>query len=179
VTATPGRDHAVQKITEFVAFNLPMFKMLAIFVTMAVGGAFLFRVRLVNRQWLKICMRLVAAIFVLPLIVFIIDLIVDKSRPRIFISPDSQHIAKYSYDAGFLGRDFTAVVVGGRWSTQFVNVYEYEGPSDWNGTEVRWLNNERLLIRYYPDPERFQQCKTEAEGISVQCESLRAAGLQI
>jgi len=91
----------------------------------------------------------------------------------IFESPDSQHIAEYTYNPGFLGRDSTFVVLGKRWSVQSETVYEYEGPSDWKGTEVRWLSKDRLLIRYYPDQTRFQQCKAEAEGVSVQCESLK------
>jgi hypothetical protein len=79
-------------------------------------------------------------------------------------------VAEYSYEAGFLGRDSTFVTVRKRWGIFPDVVYQYAGPSDWTDTDVRWLNNEQLLVRYRPDGEgRFQQCQTGAAGIVVQC----------
>jgi hypothetical protein len=35
-----------------------------------------------------------------------------------------------------------------KWSIFPDVAYQYAGPSDWTGTEVRWLSNERLLVGY-------------------------------
>jgi hypothetical protein len=93
------------------------------------------------------------------------------SRPRVLVSPDSTHIAEYSYEAGFLGRDSTYVSVRREWSLLPVNAYWYAGPNDWSGTEVRWLDNEHLLIRYQKDDaDRPQHCtENNIAGIFVRC----------
>jgi hypothetical protein len=38
-------------------------------------------------------------------------------------------------------------------------VYLYLGPSDWQGTTVRWIDNTNLEVSYYPDRyQRVQRC---------------------
>lgn len=94
----------------------------------------------------------------------------SSSRPRILISPDGKHIAEYEYNAGFLGRDFTSVDVRGKWSIFPSEAYRYSGPSDWSGTQVLWLDDRHLQIRYVEDRQgRLQHCYNEAAGITVQC----------
>ena len=109
----------------------------------------------------------------LPLVaalLLLLSMVACNTRPRILVSPDSRHVAEYSYEAGFLGRDSTFVTVRKRWSIFPDVVYQYAGPSDWASIEVRWLGNEQLLVRYRQDGEgRFQQCQKAAAGIVVQC----------
>ena len=163
----------VIKTTELMVYCLPFLIAFAVVVLIAATIRYLLRVRFVNRQWLTICMRVAGSILLLPLILALLLLILMvgcSSRPRIAVSPDSQHVAAYSYEAGFLGRDLTFVTVRRRWSIRPDVAYQYAGPSDWTATEVRWLDNQRLMIRYHPDREgRFQECRTEAGGITVQC----------
>lgn len=146
--------------------------MLAILGILAYAIVYLFRARSV-RTWLRLCMRISGGILILPLFVcvlLLVTMVACSSRPRILVSPDSRHVAEYSYDAGFLGRDYTFVSVRRKWSLIRSDVYRYAGPSDWSGTEVRWIDNEHLLIRYTQDGEdRFQQCSREAAGILVLC----------
>jgi hypothetical protein len=86
------------------------------------------------------------------------------------VSPDSQHIAEYGYEAGFLGRDSTFVSVRRRLSFRSEYAYWYAGPSDWSGTDVRWLDNNHLFIRYKGVREnRSQYCSNNVSGIIVQC----------
>lgn len=162
----------VIKTTELLVFCLPFIKLLVIIGIMAAAVFYLFRVRFI-RLWVRLCTRIAGALLVLPLgaaLLLLLLMVVRNTRPRVLVSPDSQHVAEYSYEAGFLGRDSTFVTVRKRWSI-FPDVgYQYAGPSDWTDTDVRWLSNEQLLVRYRPDGEgRFQQCQARAAGIVVQC----------
>ncbi len=162
----------VIKTTELLVLCLPFIKLLVIIGVMAAGVFYLFRVRLI-RLWVRLCTRIAGALLLLPLVaalLLLLSMVAYNARPRVIVSPDSRHVAEYSYEAGFLGRDSTFVTVRKRWSIFPDVVYQYAGPSDWTGTEVRWLSNEQLLVRYRPDGEgRFQQCQTGAAGIVVQC----------
>jgi hypothetical protein len=162
----------VIKATELLVFCLPFIKLLVIIGVIAVAVFYLFRVRFI-RLWLRLCARIAGALLVLPLVaalLLLLLMVACDSRPRVLVSPDSNHVAEYRYEAGFLGRDSTSVTVRKRWSIFPDVVYQYAGPSDWTDTEVRWLSNEQLLVRYTPDGEgRFQQCQTGGAGIVVQC----------
>lgn len=162
----------VIRITEFLVFCLPFIRLLAILGTVAAATVYLLRARSVRKS-LRVCMRIIGGILVLPLALcalLLLMMIACTSRPRVLVSPDSQHIAEYSYEAGFLGRDSTFVSVRRKWSLLRDNAYWYAGPSDWSRTEVRWLDNEHLLIRYAEDGEgRSQHCTGKAAGVLVQC----------
>jgi hypothetical protein len=159
----------VTQTVEFLAFYWPVILLMGVIAL----GIFLFRVRIAHRRVLTACIRLIGAALVLPSILLISLNRMENSPTRVFVSPDSLHIAYYKYQKGFLGRDLTVVTVGKNSGMLTDRVYEHDGPSDWSKTEVRWLNNDQLLIRYDPDPDRFQQCKPEAEGVQVQCESFK------
>src|ERR1700690_2221257 len=65
-----------------------------------------FRVRLI-RHWARLCTRIAGALLVLPLVaalLLLLSMVACNTRPRILVSPDSRHVAEYSYEAGFLGR---------------------------------------------------------------------------
>jgi hypothetical protein len=163
----------VFKTTEFLVFCLPFVKVLVVLGAIAGTILYLFTVRFVQR-WLTICTRIAGAVLLLPfvvvLLVLLLMLVGDHPRPRVLVSADSQHIAEYSYEAGFLGRDSTVVTVRKKWSIFPDVAYQYQGPSDWTGTEVLWMTNDRLLVRYSLDEKgRFQQCNGKAAGVSVQC----------
>jgi hypothetical protein len=167
-----GRVAAAIRITELLVFCLPFIKLLAVLGTVGTATVYLFRGRSV-RRWLRISMRITGGILVVPLalcVVMLLMMVACTSRPRIVVSPDSRHIAEYSYEAGFLGRDSTFVSVRSKWSLLRHDAYWYAGPSDWSGTEVRWLDNEHLLIRYTEDREgRPQHCSSKAVDVLVQC----------
>jgi hypothetical protein len=101
-------------ITEQIVFYLPLLKALAIVLALAAATVYLLRVRCANHKWLTVCMRVAGTVLVLPLVLALLLLLLMAgctSRPRILVSPDSQHIAEYSYHTGFLARDSTFVTV--------------------------------------------------------------------
>src|ERR1051326_2207628 len=157
------------RITEFVVFCIAFIKILVVLGILVVATTYLFRARSM-RKWLRVGMRVSGGILVLPLILCMVLLVVMAactSRPRIIVSPDSKHIAEYSYEAGFLGRGSTFVSVRSKWSLLPVNAYWYAGPSDWLGTEVRWLDNKHLLIRYQQDDRDHPQHCRNGNGADV------------
>jgi hypothetical protein len=160
------------RITELLVFCLPFVRLLVILAAFSAAIRYLFRARSV-RKWLRVCMRLAGGILILPLalcLLMMLVMVACVSRPRVLVSPDSRHVAEYSYEAGFLGRDLTVVSVRRNWSLLGDDAYRYAGPSDWSGTEVRWLNNEHLLIRYTEDMRgHFQRCINSAGSVLVEC----------
>ena len=168
------------KITEVLVIYLPLVRILVIVSVAVAATVYLFRIRFPRHKWLTICARLLASALCMFLVLaFILTMLFlafigGVSGPRATVSPDSKHIAYHYYQAGFLSRDITSVLVGKRWDIHPEAVYEYAGPSDWTDTQVNWLGNNRLVIRYFLDNDsRLQQCTTAAAGILVQCVPLR------
>ena len=96
------------RITEFVVFCLPFLKILVVLGILVPTTVYLFRARSM-RRWLRVCMRVGGGILVLPLVpctLLLVAMAACTSRPRIIVSPDSNHITEYSYQAGFLGSGF-------------------------------------------------------------------------
>jgi hypothetical protein len=160
------------RIGEFLVYCLPFLEILILLGILAAATIYLFRARPM-RSWLRICMRLGGGVLALPLVLCVLLLITMAActqRPRVIVSPDSRHTAEYSYEAGFLGRDLTYVRVRGRWSLPAF-AYWYAGPSDWSSTEVRWLDNEQLLIRYSVyDSDNPPHCtSTMVAGVFIRC----------
>jgi hypothetical protein len=108
----------VIKTTELLVFCLPFMKLIAIIGAIAAAVLYLFRVRFI-RLWVGLCTRIAGGLLVLPLVVGLLLLflmVASNTRPRVLVSPDSRHVAEYSYEAGFLGRDSTLVTVRKSWS---------------------------------------------------------------
>jgi len=125
------------KIIDFLAMCWPLLKVAVVLLALGTATVYLFRVRSIKRRWLTVCARVTGTVLVLPTILALLLLLgmaASTSRPRVFVSPDANHIADYSYEAGFLGRDFTVVRVRRKWSVVPDVVYEYQGPSDWTRT---------------------------------------------
>jgi hypothetical protein len=166
------------KITEFLVIYFPLVRILAIVGVVVSATVYLFRIRFPRHSWLTVCARVAGTVLMLMLtLAFILTGLIVLfaariSAPRITVSPDSQHIAYHYYTAGFLGRDSTWVSVGKTWTIEPETVYEYDGPSDWGETELLWVGNDQLLIRYRPDQTHFQQCESKAAGVLIKCERL-------
>jgi hypothetical protein len=93
-----------------------------------------------------------------------------KPQYQIFDSPNGLHRATLTYQAGFLGRDFSIVEVTNKNKCKRHKAYVYDGPSDLTRTTVAWVDDSHLLIKYHPDHEnRYQHCENQAAGVMVAC----------
>jgi hypothetical protein len=160
------------KLTELLVFCMPFIKLLLVLLAIVLATRYLFTARS-RRRWITVGMRLGGSVMILPLVLGVLlfaSMASCSSRPRVLISPDARHVAEYKYEAGFLGRDATYVMVRKKWSILPDEAYGYLGPSDWSLTEVSWIDNSRLRIRYYPDTQsRYQVCNARAAGVVVEC----------
>jgi hypothetical protein len=165
------------RITESLVFYIPFVMVLAIVGILAIVVVRLWRAR-ASRTWQRVCMRIGAGMLTLPFILCLLTLLVMSactSRPRLLVSPDAKHIAEYSYEAAFLGRDLTVITVRKKWSLFPARAYQYSGPSDWPDTQVRWPDNKHLRIDYSRDSEgRSQYCNPQAADILNTVRSLPA-----
>lgn len=129
-------------------------------------------------RWARIALRVFgAAIGVIILVTVGFGALLASGNPepqyRKIASPSGVHEVTLMYSAGFLGRDFTSVKITNRGCCQHFTAYEYAGPSDADSTTMKWLDDSRLEIRYYPDPDRSQQCKTRVAGVTIICTPMK------
>lgn len=163
------------QFTENVIAAIPKAKDVGIAILFLIVTVFLLACR-IRRDWLRITLRVMGVFLVVPTILSCLIAgcsLADSHRPRVVISPDGSRVADYAYEAGFLGRDFSGVTVRLSKSIHPEEAYFYFGPSDWEGTTVRWLDNRNLEIGYHPDPDgRTQQCNAQAAGVEIHCKIL-------
>jgi hypothetical protein len=171
----PIRTLNQPQFTENVIAAIPKAKNVGIAILFLVVTVFLLAYR-IRRNWLRITLRVVGVFLVVPTVLSCLIAgcsLADTNRPRVVISPDGSRVADYTYEAGFLGRDFSGVTVRLSKSIHPEEAYFYFGPSEWEGTTVRWLDNRNLEIGYHPDRDgRTQQCNPQAAGVEIHCKIL-------
>jgi len=133
----------------------------------------------IKRRWLQIVLRVlggaaVACILVVVAIGVALSSGGPKTQYRTVTSPSGSHHATLTYDAGFLGRDFSVVTVTKNGGCQQFTAYEYEGPSDLQSTTMLWLDETHLRVEYRADPDRYQQCKSRVADVTITCAPLTA-----
>jgi hypothetical protein len=162
------------KITELWVIYLPAAVLLAGGGFGGVATAYLFKVRIPRHRWITVFARVIAGgLTLLLLVAFGFALLMlwvtgGGPRTRAYVSPDSKHIAYYWYTEGWLGRDTADVYVGGIWHRPGW-AYSHGGGSDFADTDVIWLSNDDLLVRYSVQEDGPQYCNSPAAGIRVRC----------
>jgi hypothetical protein len=131
----------------------------------------------IRQRWLQIALRVVgwaAALIVVAIMGLAVLLFSGDPKPqyRTLNSPNGLHQVTLMYQPGFLGRDFTSVDLTSKGCCEHFTAYEYEGPSDMNGTTILWLDNSHLQIEYYTDHERYQHCEAKVADVTITCTPL-------
>jgi hypothetical protein len=148
-------------------------------IAFAMAGAFLLGRRVTNKV-VRIPVRVTASAGMLCssllLALLIFDLYSCTGRVPAIYSPDGKHVAIVTYGLqGALGLDIAAVSVRSRWSPHARSVYT--GAGDWgapfgrrNDPEVRWIDNDHLMIRYRDYGRGYQQdCQQRVGDIQITC----------
>jgi hypothetical protein len=125
--------------------------------------------------WLRIVLRFLGAAAALFVVLVIgLGVLLNSGNPkpqrRTITSPNGSHDAILTYEAGFLGRDYSLVEIKRTGYCQHFIVYEYAGPSDLRSTVVSWLDESHLRIGYRADPNRPQHCHSRAADVTIICE---------
>jgi hypothetical protein len=141
--------------------------------------------RKLRRRSMRIATRMgasVAAVLSAGVLLFLLlgEVACTKyTRPS--YSPDGKHVATISYVLqGALGADYAIVLVRHSWYP-FAD-HAYDGIGSWDfkhekpgSPEVRWLDDSRLLIRYFDDrtdTEGRAICRNQVGKIRILCENL-------
>lgn len=133
----------------------------------------------VKRRWLKTLLRTgggLAASFLVAIFGLGVLFSAGDPRPqyRSTDSPSGLHRATLMCQAGFLGRDVSEVKITTKNSCKRLIAYGYDGPSDLTSTQVTWLDDFHLQIKYRLDRDRYQHCEAQVADVSVACTPLTA-----
>ncbi len=90
------------------------------------------------------------------------------AQTRTVASPRRQE-ATLEYQAGFLGRDHTEVILKSRNDCRHTRVLSHAGPSSFDDPQIEWLDNEHLQLTYHTRPDDLQQCVKQVDNVSVTC----------
>lgn len=167
------------QFTENLITAIPKLKNVGVAAFLLVVTILLVRPNKLRRRWLRNLMLILGICLALPASLSILIAgcsLENASRPHVLVSPDRSRVADYTYEAGFLGRDYSGVTVRLAGSIHSDEAYFYFGPSDWAGTTVHWLDNQNLEIGYYLDPHgRTQQCNALAASVKIHCKILEGS----
>ncbi len=146
---------------------------LSVYVAIVVFLLWAPRVR--NRSARIVC-RVAGGILALPLtlaapVVGFGALLISGSPPaqtRTVASPLRQE-ATLKYQAGFLGRDHTEVILKSRNDCGHTRVLSHAGPSSFDDLQIEWLDNEHLQLTYHTRPDDLQRCEKQVDDVSIKC----------
>ncbi len=152
---------------------------IAFLSAMAMAGIFLLS-RRIGKKWFRIPVRITASAGMLLSLLFLALLIFTlyscTGRVPGIHSPDGKYVAVVTFGLqGALGLDIADVSVRDWWSPHGKSVYT--GPGYWgapfgrkNDPEVRWIDNNHLMIRYHDyGTDYVQTCEQHVGNIQITC----------
>jgi len=127
-------------------------------------------------RWKIVTSRVLGVVFLAPLAVglpaILFGLALGNSGPppqmRTVLSARGDE-ARLSYEAGFLGRDYTEVTLKGPACCQHIVVFWHQGPSWFDDPKLEWLDNQHLQISYHSRPNDPQHCDQRLRDITIVC----------
>jgi len=129
-------------------------------------------------RWKMITSRVLGIVLLAPLAIglpaILFGLALGNSGPpaqmRTVLSARGDE-ARLSYEAGFLGRDYTEVTLKGPACCQHTVVFWHQGPSWFDDPKLEWLDNQHLQISYHSRPDDPQHCDQHLRDITIVCKS--------
>jgi hypothetical protein len=133
----------------------------------------------VRKRWMRIMSRILGVAAIVPGLImlpavflgFLLAMGNPPTATRIVRSQDGQE-AEVSYDAGFLGRDYTHVALKFTGCCRHVTAFWHGGPSSLDDVNVEWLDNRHLRLRYHVRSGDQQHCEQRVGDVTIVCESL-------
>jgi hypothetical protein len=124
----------------------------------------------VPKRWLRMSVRVVVGGGILLAVLVLMWLVIGDcltKRDPLLYSPDGKHIAIVTWDAT---KEFATVEVRHRYSPFSKSVYSGPGLSGGIDPQVRWIENNRLLVRYDEWNKYDRVCIPHALGVEIICE---------
>jgi hypothetical protein len=133
----------------------------------------------VRKRWLLITSRILGAAGVVPLAIALPHIFLallftngnPPTRARSVWSQDGQE-ARLSYDAGFLGRDYTEIALKRTGCCRHTVIFSHSGPSWFDDPKVEWVDNHHLRLTYHSRPDDPQHCEHQFGDVAVDCISM-------
>jgi hypothetical protein len=134
----------------------------------------------VRKRWMLIASRVVGAAALLPILIaspaIILGVALASGDPppqhHTFRSPSGQE-ATLSYQAGFLGRDYTEITLKRTGCCRHTSVFWHAGPSEFDDPAVEWLDDRHLSVTYHTRAGDPQHCEERAGDVSIACVSMQ------
>jgi hypothetical protein len=132
-----------------------------------------------RKRWLRIVSRIVGVAALVPAAIglpaILLGLALAMGNPptatRVLYSPDGQE-ARLSYDAGFLGRDYTNITLKATGCCRHVPVFWHAGPSYLDDVNMKWQDNRHLRLTYHARSGDPQHCEQRVGEVTIVCISL-------
>ena len=145
------------------------------------GGLFAYSALVVVLVWapkvrntrLRTACRVLGGVGVVALIPLLFPIALSMGPPterRTFRSSDGEE-ARLSYDAGFLGRDYTEVSLKHPGSCRHTKVFWHLGPSSFDDPTVEWIDAQHLRITYHTRSDDLQECEKQVGQVYILCGS--------
>jgi hypothetical protein len=136
----------------------------------------------IRKLWLRILSRILGIVAATPLVVAIPALFLalmlalgdPPAKIRQVVSTDGQ-IATLKYNAGFLGRDSTEIILKQSDCCHHAVVFRHHGPSSFEDTKIKWIDNSHLEITYHTRPDDQRQCVDHINKTQIVCIALQFA----
>jgi hypothetical protein len=149
---------------------------IALYIALAI---FLLRTSRLRTRWIRITSRVLGAMCLVPLVValpaIVLGLALGNSGPpaqiRTVQSSNGQE-ARLSYEAGFLGRDYSEITLKRAGCCRHTVVFWHQGPSWFDDAKIDWVDNQHLRISYHTRPDDPQHCERQWEGITILCTAM-------
>lgn len=163
-------------VLEHMKRELPLIEVWASLIAyLALVGLFLWAPKL-KKPWMKITSRALGFIGIAPLPLILFGFMLGTGNPptqnRTVKSLNGAE-ATLNYEAGFLGRDFTEVLLKKNDCCRHRQVFWYMGPGYFNSTQIQWLDNNHLQISYHARPSDPVHCDQISENIVITCTRLQ------
>jgi hypothetical protein len=158
---------------------LPLLGVLASLVAYIAVVALLLWAPKLRKRWQLITSRILGGVMASPLVValpaILLGLALAGGNPptqtRIVRSSDGQE-ANLSYDAGFLGRDYTEISLKRTGCCRHIVVFWHNGPSWFDDAKIEWLDNRHLHLTYHARENDPQHCEHQVKDVTIVCTSL-------
>ena len=131
-----------------------------------------------NKRCLRISSRILGGVAAIPIVflgpALLFGILLASGNPptatRSVYSQSGQE-AKVSYNAGFLGRDYTEVTLKRLGCCQHSRVFWHGGPSSLENVDVEWIDDRHLRLTYYARPNDAVHCERTLGEVSIECTS--------
>jgi hypothetical protein len=132
-----------------------------------------------RRRWLVIASRVLGVAAVVPLVILgpalLFGLLLASGDPppayRNVRSQNGQE-ATVIYQAGFLGRDYTAVTLKVPGCCRHSEIFWHSGPSFLDDMQVVWVDNQHLHLTHHRRSTDPEHCEPRVGDVTITCTSL-------